>query len=87
MLRGALPGALSGVEGPFDLVFADPPYDADAREAILERAAPLLRPDGLFVYEHRSRYNPPERPPGLQRSDRRVYGDTAVAFYAVTEGE
>jgi len=47
----------------------------------------LLAPGGVVVYEHASRYNPPQRPARLQLLDRRVYGDTAVALYALQEAE
>ena len=87
VVRGALPGALDAAEGPFDLIFLDPPYDSEQASPTLSAAAPLLAEGGLVVYEHRSRYNPPERPLGLTLSDRRVYGDTAVAFFVALEGE
>ncbi len=86
VVRGALPGALGSLEGPYDLIFLDPPYDSEEGVPTLAALAPLLAPGGLVVYEHRSRYNPPERPMGLEQTDRRVYGDTAVAFFAVLEG-
>ena len=84
-MRGALPGALASLEGPFDLVFLDPPYDSERAAPTLAGAAPLLAAGGAVVHEHRSRYNPPERPPGLALAERRVYGDTAVAFYEPLE--
>lgn len=86
VVRGALPGALGSLDGPFHLIFCDPPYDSEQALPTLAELAPLLAEDGLVVYEHRSRYNPPERPLGLTLSDRRVYGDTAVAFFVALEG-
>lgn len=86
VVRGALPGALDSLDGPFDLVFCDPPYDSEQALPTLAALGPLLAEGGLVVYEHRSRYNPPERPLGLTLSDRRVYGDTAVAFFVALEG-
>ena len=86
VVRGFLPAAAASLEGPFDLVFLDPPYDSDRALATLGAVAPLLAAGGLVVYEHRSRYNPPQRPPGLTLTDRRVYGDTAVAFFLALEG-
>ena len=86
VVRGALPGAIASIEGPFDLILLDPPYDSDQAETTLSALAPLLAGDGLVVYEHRSRYNPPERPLGLALTDRRVYGDTAVGFFTALEG-
>ena len=86
VVRGALPGALTALEGPFDLIFLDPPWDSERGAPTLAGCAPLLAAGGLIVHEHRSRYNPPERPPGLAVADRRAYGDTAVAFLEPLEG-
>ena len=87
VVRGRLPGALSSVEGPFDLVFMDPPYNDPAAEDILLRLSRLLAPGGYVVYEHSSRYNPPQRPQGLRLVERREYGDTAIALFALEEEE
>ena len=87
VLRGRLPAALKGLQGPFSLIFMDPPYGAGEGEEVLLGAATLLAPGGLIVFEHASRYNPPERPAGLRLADRRVYGDSALAFYRHQEGE
>lgn len=87
VLRGRLPGALGQLEGHFDLIFIDPPYDDPAREEVLLGSVRLLAPDGLIVFEHASRYNPPGRPAGLQLLERRTYGDTAIALYGHLEGE
>ncbi|MGI8927108.1 MAG: 16S rRNA (guanine(966)-N(2))-methyltransferase RsmD [Tepidiformaceae bacterium] len=87
VLRGRLPSALRNVEGTFDLVLMDPPYDSEAAAPVLEAVGPLVAAGGVVVYEHASRYNPPERPAGLLLQDRRVYGDSAVALYGPEEGE
>ncbi|GIW17393.1 16S rRNA (guanine(966)-N(2))-methyltransferase RsmD [Tepidiforma sp.] len=87
VLRGRIPAALTRLEGPFDLIFMDPPYDDPAKEEVLAGLAPLLAPGGRVVFEHGSRYNPPVRPRGLQLLERRTYGDTAVALYSHLEGE
>lgn len=86
VLRGALPGALSALGGEFDLILLDPPYDDRDAPELLVRLAGLLAAGGLVVYEHASRYNPPEHPIGLTMVDRRVYGDSALAFYRHEEG-
>lgn len=43
--------------GAFDLIFIDPPYDDDVFEPVLDAIAAksLLAPDGLLVYEMRSK--------------------------------
>lgn len=87
VVRGRLPGALASLAGPFDIVFMDPPYGDDSAEPTLMVVDRLLEPGGMVVYEHASRYNPPERPARLRQTERRVYGDTAIAMYALQEGE
>jgi 16S rRNA (guanine966-N2)-methyltransferase len=87
VLRGRLPGALAAVSGPFDLILLDPPYNDDTAPETLLRVALLLAPRGTVVYEHGSRYNPPERPQGLRLTERRIYGDSAIALYRRQEAE
>lgn len=81
VLRGRLPAALRSAGGPFDLILLDPPYADESAPETLILLAPMLEGDGWIVYEHGSRYNPPERPAGLRLVERRVYGDSAIAFY------
>jgi 16S rRNA (guanine(966)-N(2))-methyltransferase RsmD len=65
---------------PFDLVFADPPYDdVDDALAALESLLPALAPEARVVLEHASRRPPrPSSLLGLVRA--RQYGDTTLAF-------
>jgi 16S rRNA (guanine(966)-N(2))-methyltransferase RsmD len=68
-------------DGPFDLVYADPPYDFDAYGELLEGAAPLLDRDGEIAVEHSSRRELPIEAGGLTRVDVRRYGESAISFY------
>lgn len=85
VIAGRLPRALERLEGVFDIVFLDPPYDDPAATETLAAVSSKLAAGGLVVYEHSSRYNPPERPGGLQLVERRVYGDSAVGLYSASE--
>lgn len=67
--------------GPFDLVFADPPYGFDAYEEILQGTVPLLAPDAEVAVEHSSRRELPLEVGLLTRVDVRRYGESAVSFY------
>ena len=87
VLRGKLPAALTSLAEHFDVILLDPPYTEETASQTLEGTAPHLLPGGIVVYEHASRYNPPERPRGLVRAERRVYGDSAIALYVLQEGE
>lgn len=88
--RRPLPKAFDELEGLFDLIFADPPYDLleDSLAAIrlLDGVETLLAADGEFALEVRSEIDLPERASGLERIARRGYGDSALAIYARPPG-
>jgi 16S rRNA (guanine966-N2)-methyltransferase len=79
--------ALLKIEGPFGIVFLDPPY-ADVRTpgfaAVLDRAAALLGPAGALVLEHASTDEPPAIA-GLALDRSRKYGDSSVTLYRAPE--
>ena len=82
ILRADYRAAIDKAEGPFDLVFLDPPYRmVDAYGDALARldAAGRLSPDCLIVMERR-RDAAVELPERFERRDTRHYGDTAVDF-------
>ena len=63
---------------PFDIVFADPPYDLAALPDLPDLAVPHLNPDGLFVLEHDARLAFDDHP----RLDvSRPYGRTIVSIF------
>lgn len=68
-------------EGPFDLVFADPPYRFSGYTALLAAAAPLLAEDGELAIEHSARVTLPTETAGLIRTDQRRYGESSLSFY------
>jgi 16S rRNA (guanine(966)-N(2))-methyltransferase RsmD len=79
-------GSHAAARGPFELVFADPPYghglDAEAI-AMLVRDK-LLAPSALVVVEHASRDRvavPAEAAAVLTVEETRIYGDTALTCY------
>jgi 16S rRNA (guanine(966)-N(2))-methyltransferase RsmD len=72
--------------GPFELVFADPPYghglDAEALAMLVRER--LLAPSALVVVEHASRDRvrvAPDVASALTAEQTRVYGDTALTCY------
>lgn len=74
--------AEAGASPPFDLVFADPPYDdVDAALDALEGLLPVLAPDARIVLEHATR-RPPRAPAALAPGRARTYGDTTLLFLA-----
>jgi 16S rRNA (guanine966-N2)-methyltransferase len=86
VITGRLPSALRRLAGAFDVVFMDPPYGDSLAEETLAATRGHVAEGALVVYEHSSRYNPPERPAGLRLVDRRVYGDSALGLYQTSEG-
>jgi 16S rRNA (guanine966-N2)-methyltransferase len=78
--------ALYRLEGPFDIVYLDPPYadpvPLQVFRLLLERG--LLAPDALVVYEHAAKTILPDIP-GFRSQREEVYGDVALAFMVLVE--
>ena len=75
--------AFSRLEGPYDLVVADPPYEYDRAEAELAEVISrgLLARGGTLVVEHSQRKVWPQQVGELPQVASRRYGDTRVTFY------
>ncbi|MDX2375602.1 16S rRNA (guanine(966)-N(2))-methyltransferase RsmD [Microbacterium sp. LRZ72] len=71
---------LRAASGPWDLVFADPPYDVteDALADVLDLLAPTLADDALVVVERARRSSAPRLPSSLVHARDRRYGDTIL---------
>ncbi len=80
--------------GPYDIVFADPPYHADARGAVPEfleilgsaELAYVFSEGALVAYEHFRKNSAPEQIGRLIKKKNYLYGDTTVSLYVVLEG-
>lgn len=72
--------------GPFDLVFADPPYESTfALTALMSRVDPrLFAPDACLVVEHARKTILPAELGGLEFVRRYDYGDTALSLFGET---
>jgi 16S rRNA (guanine966-N2)-methyltransferase len=72
------------VAHPWDLVLVDPPYELaeDELAAVLHgvTATQGLTPHAVVVVERSARSPEPRWPDGLERTDRRAYGETVVWF-------
>jgi 16S rRNA (guanine966-N2)-methyltransferase len=83
--RMTIPGGLAAlqVEAPFDIIFADPPYEFRDFEALLNpiRHRELLAPGGIIVLEHAASTDVPNDVLGFSRTRQRGYGDTALSFF------
>ncbi len=71
-------------EGPFDLVFIDPPYRAHPE---LHGVRSLLADGALVVLEQRFRDEPPQDLDGLVVAGDRRYGDTRVLTFSAVRAE
>jgi len=84
---GALLQRLAKLAKPIDLVFLDPPYEAEAEyEGTLNffgsaRGRLLLAPDALVIAEHSSKSEMPKRFGGLEHMRLLRQGDAALSFY------
>ncbi len=70
-----------GDDGPFDVVFIDPPYKAAPS---LHDMAALVADDGLVIFESRWRDEPPPDVEGLVVAADRRYGDTRVLTFSTS---
>jgi 16S rRNA (guanine(966)-N(2))-methyltransferase RsmD len=84
---GALLQRLAKLAKPVDIVFLDPPYEAEAEyEGTLNffgsvRGRLLLAPDSLVIAEHSSKVDLPKRFGGLEHTRLLRQGDAALSFY------
>jgi len=90
VLRAHLPGELHRIPEalrPFDIIVADPPYEADAARELCRGilANGLLAPGACFVLEHPSkRPVADDLPAGIALEQSRSYGHAALSiFYCV----
>ena len=63
---------------PFDLVFADPPYELEALAQLPDMVMPFVADHGVFALEHDQRHNFEDHPM-LETS--RAYGRTIVSIF------
>ena len=82
-IRAGFGAAAPTLDGPFDILFLDPPYGLDELLASLMVAAPLVGGEALLIVEHAKRDAAPEQVERLVRARELVQGDSALAFYKV----
>jgi 16S rRNA (guanine966-N2)-methyltransferase len=69
--------------GGFDLILLDPPYDIANVRTVLDRAAGLLAPGGLIVFERATRQDP-DVPASLRRVQDVRSGDSTLTLFTRT---
>ncbi len=91
-LTGDVLTVLKRLKEPFDLVYADPPYDYDQYEELLTAIDGLkLTPEAIVAVEHRRNTKPFENPGprpearGLVVRRRAEYGEVWITFLELAE--
>ncbi|MBF2047054.1 MAG: 16S rRNA (guanine(966)-N(2))-methyltransferase RsmD [Leptolyngbya sp. IPPAS B-1204] len=86
LIRGNLVQKLPTLAGQqFDRIYFDPPYAGNLYEPVLEAIAryQLLADDGELAAEHSPARSMPEMVGNLNLQRQKIYGNTALSFYAV----
>lgn len=73
--RGQAPAALHALEGRFDIVFLDPPFNTRLMQPTLAGLPPLLAPDNHLYLEYPAAQTLPEMPGGWQVLRDKTAGD------------
>ena len=79
VIRADVYDYLKRVPVPFDLIFADPPYDEVDLSKLLEVLGDALAPEGLLVFEMHKR-DSYTLPPEWTSLKEKKYGSTKVVF-------
>lgn len=84
LVRGDALRFISAASTPFDLVFADPPYDMEGFGEIPAKVlnSRLLKPGSLFVMEHSRKFEFSSLPHFLQH---RAYGSVNFSIFQIPE--
>ena len=65
----------------YDFVFADPPYDFDDYDTLIDYVLKsALKPSGVFILEHRQSDSFVEHP---NYTENRTYGEVRFSFFAI----
>lgn len=83
VIPGDFRKTLMNLEGKFDIIFLDPPYDKGFLEPAFEliREQNLLADDGVIIAEHRREEDLPEEFCGFEKQKERRYGIIKLSIY------
>lgn len=75
---------LTRLHGSYSLVLADPPYQDEKAESVLQdiAASSLIGPDAIVVLEHSQKKRAPPSLGNLSLINSRRHGDTSISFYS-----
>jgi 16S rRNA (guanine966-N2)-methyltransferase len=66
-------------DGPFDLIFADPPYEYGIPKGLCYHLSEIVTPDGLVIFDHAKSVTF-DRIEDLEVIETRNYGNSGVTF-------
>ena len=78
LVRGDVFRFLKSCKKQFDFIFADPPYALPTLAEIPDKALPLLKDDGVFVFEHGKQYDFSQHPNFVEH---RAYGSVNFSIF------
>lgn len=78
--RANLPGGLSRLRPPYQLIWADPPYDWPDRTQLLSALAPLAAPEARLVIEHHHKAPYPDQA-GWRCYRQAKFGETRLSYF------
>jgi 16S rRNA (guanine(966)-N(2))-methyltransferase RsmD len=90
VMRGDVLSQLKKLAGQkFDRIYFDPPYGSDLYQPVMETIANyhFLAADSELAVEHRSKLWRITVIPGLEVCREKHYGNTALTFYRIPNGE
>jgi len=83
VLRLPAERVLTKLSSQYSLILADPPYQDEKADKVLESiaASPLVGPATVIVFEHSKRKTPPGMLGNLSLTTSRRHGDTVISIY------
>jgi 16S rRNA (guanine966-N2)-methyltransferase len=88
LLRGDVVQQLKKLQGQqFERIYFDPPYASDLYQPVLDAVVQyhLLADEGELAAEHSPDHLPAQTPAELEICRQKVYGNTALTFYRLSE--
>lgn len=84
VIPGDFRKTLANLDGQFDIILLDPPYDKEFLEPAFEliREHDLLAEDGVIVAEHRREEELPDEFHGFEKIKERKYGIIKLSIYS-----
>ena len=83
VVASKVPKVFGQLDGTYDLVFLDPPYETDLIVAALDGLVPLIDVNTTIVCETAKSIDI-ELPDGFALTDERIYGKTKLLFVALS---